>query len=88
MSWNASGVIEGEAESLDAVDPSGLTFSPPREDLKESAEEQVEFVLDTLSEGFSRGVIDGKYSVSLSGHSDPDQENDRKRLSIALNPTT
>jgi hypothetical protein len=87
MSWSASGTIEGK-QGPDEMWSDDLNFSPSRDQLADAPTKQVEFVMSFIGTAFSEGVIDGKYSCSLSGHDDPDQENNRKRLSISLSPIT
>lgn len=87
MSWNASGVIEGTA-GADGMWGDSLTFSPPRDQLAEAPAKQADFAMKLIGEAFAEAVIDGKYSCSISGHDNPEQENDRKSFSFSLSPIT
>lgn len=85
MSWNARGIIEGETGE-DGAWSDELTVIPAEEDLAEAPAKQLEFARSVIGSAFSNAVLEGKYSVSLSGHDDPNQENGRKSLSMSFSP--
>lgn len=81
MSWSTSQVVvDGDTSKLEEA----LTATQ----VNESAKAQQVFAIDLIQEAFASGVVDGAYNVSVSGHSDPEQENDRKSFSLSFNPTT
>lgn len=83
MSWSTSAIVD-DGNTSDLEDAFAANYS----DSNASVQEQFEFVLNTIHEAFDAGVVDGLYSVSCSGHSDPEQENDRKYIALSLNPTS
>lgn len=85
MSWFASGTVEGPAGE-DGMWGDGLTWSPSYDTLDEAPKKQADFALKTIGAAFADGVIEGKYSCSISGHDNPEQENDRKSFSMSFSP--
>lgn len=79
MSWSFSGVVsDGDTSKIEE------NFAANA--VSESAAAQRAFALNMIKEAFDSGVVDGAYSLSVSGHSDPDTEGDRKSFSLSFSP--
>lgn len=89
MSWFANALItdnDAVDKLREIVDNNNANCTPPPSD---SMKEQQEFALNVVAQAFDESVLDeGAYNVSISGHSNPDQENDRKSLGISFSPAT
>jgi hypothetical protein len=81
MSWFATGTIEGSDEGWS----DSLGFSPSEDQLDPGPLNQTKFVRDIIGMAFEAGVLEGKYSCSINGHSD---SNSRKSLSMSFSPVS
>lgn len=83
MSWYVSAsVVDGNTEALREVAENYFSANG-----NESMKEQAEFAIGVVESAFEAEVVEGLYNVSISGHTDPEQENDRKSLNISFNPS-
>lgn len=88
MSWSVYGAVEeGDTHLLEEEYAHNKTVNDSfSNNYNFDTDEQFEFCLTVVKEAFESGIVDGAYSVSVSGHSDPNDENDRKSISIAFSP--
>lgn len=86
MSWTASAIVtDADTTALEEViAKNNALYMPPPNDAMLA---QQEFAVSIVQEAFEAEVVEGTYNVSLNGHSNPDQENDRKSLGISFSPT-
>jgi hypothetical protein len=83
MSWFAAGiVVDGDTSELEKV------LEANDQHFNDEMREQQQFAMNVVAEAFEALVVEGAYSVSLTGHSNSEQENDRKSLSMTFSPTT
>lgn len=87
MSWMANAIVtDGDTDALEGIlAGNNELYYPPL--IPESMIEQQTFALEMVTSAFECGVVEGTYNVSISGHSNPDQENDRKSLAVTFSPT-
>lgn len=83
MSWFASGVVvNGDTTALEDF------FNKVDPEPNESSRDQFNFALEVITNAFDAEIVEGAYSVSCSGHSNPDAENDRKSFSLSFSAIT
>lgn len=87
MSWSVYAMVEdGDvAELFEKIDANNATAYP--QPVNSSVLDQQKFVVDVIQQAFESEVVDGLYSVSVGGHSNPDYPDDRKSLSIVFSPS-
>ena len=79
MSWSLSGNLNDLGEFSTNSDTSSLN---------EDNQQQLAFLKKVLKDGVDEGLLEGYYTVSLGGHSDPSVEGDRKSLYLSTSPMT
>lgn len=87
VSWLANAIVtDGDTDELAAVIEGNNKLYYPQP-VPPSMLEQQEFLLEVVQNAFEVEAVEGTYSVNIGGHSNPDQENDRKSLNVSFSPT-
>lgn len=87
MSWLANAIVtDGDTTELAAIIEGNNELYYPQP-VPPSMLSQQEFALEVVQNAFEVEVVEGTYSVNIGGHTNPDQENDRKSLNISFSPT-
>lgn len=83
MSWSASGAIslENQEANFDA-----LVYSPELEHMTGESLEQAEFLKDVIVRAAEQQLLEGDYSLSMSGHSDTTVDGSRQSMYFSCSP--
>lgn len=90
MSWYVNAVLSG-ADDIDKLSEliNKNNDNYTQQPIPETMVEQQLFTIEMVKSAFESGVLDdGAYSVTVNGHTNPEQEGDRKSLGISFSPTT